>query len=47
MVLPALAVLLARLASGWSERHRFGLAAGLVAGESLIGVATVAAKLLG
>ena len=43
----AVAALLAWLAPGWSDRHRFGLAAGLVAGESLVGVATVAAKLLG
>ncbi len=41
----ALAALLARVAPGWSDRHLFGLAAGLVAGESLIGVATVIAKL--
>lgn len=43
----ALAALLAQVAPVWSDRHRFGLAAGLVAGESLVGVATVAAKLLG
>lgn len=43
----ALAALLARLAPDWSQRHIFGLAAGLVAGESLIGVTTLALKLLG
>lgn len=42
----ALAAILARLLPGWSQRHAFGLAAGLVAGESLIGVATLALKML-
>lgn len=42
----ALAALLARIMPGWSQRHAFGLAAGLVAGESLVGVATLALKLL-
>src|SRR5690606_38843112 len=42
----ALAAILARMMPGWSQRHAFGLAAGLVAGASLLGVATLALKLL-
>jgi Predicted membrane protein len=42
----AAAALIARIAPQWAERHVVGLAAGLVAGESLIGVATLALRAL-
>ncbi len=41
------AAVLARLAPGWARRHTIALAAGLVAGESLMGVAAAFLGLLG